>query len=341
MYRKNIDTINSNSFDFLKLNGSIQVAKLLHCEFRNFQSVIKNASYREFSIPKANGGKRSIEAPNEYLLYIQKKLNSYLQDVYYKIKPDSAYGFVQSSQGEAHPRTIITNAQNHLGKSHVLNIDLRDFFHSISAIKVRELFIEAPFNFNEDLATCLALICCWKKRLPMGAPTSPVVSNLICLGLDKQLIALAKGHKLVYTRYADDLTFSSELFISEEIILEIKKIISENEFMINERKFRLQSKFRKQTVTGIKVNQKSNVDRDYIRNVRAIINDIKWNGLERAAIKHYKIKEADEKLRSTFLLSLRGKINFIGQVRGKSDLIYNKLRQELKIYQSQFATIGG
>ena len=88
MYRKNIDTINSNSFKFLKLKNSIEFAKLLHFEFYNFQSIIKNASYREFSIPKAKGGKRSIEAPNENLLFIQKKLNSYLQDVYYKIKPD-------------------------------------------------------------------------------------------------------------------------------------------------------------------------------------------------------------------------------------------------------------
>jgi len=85
-----------------------------------------------------------------------------------------------------------------VNKKHVLNIDLKDFFHSISATKVRTLFQSYPFNFSDDLATCLALICCFKRRLPMGAATSPVVSNLICLELDKQLIAITKKYNLVY-----------------------------------------------------------------------------------------------------------------------------------------------
>ena len=337
MYKKNLATIISNSAQFLSLKSAYALSKFSHFNFTNFKIDIENASYREFTIPKAKGGMRTIEAPNENLLIIQKKLNPYLQAVYYKIKPDEVYGFVLSVRHEPTPRTIITNARNHTGKSYVLNIDLKDFFHSISSTQVRALFQTTPFNFSEDLATCLALICCWNKRLPMGAPTSPVVSNLYCMGLDEQLIALAHKHDLVYTRYADDLTFSSNELITKDIIGDIKKVIAENGFKINERKFRLQSKFRSQTVTGIKVNQKPNVDRRYIRNIRAILNDIKWNGLEKSAVKHYNVIEADEKLIDTFLASISGKINFIGQVRGKSDLIYNKLRQELKMYQPQFA----
>ncbi len=338
MHKKSINTTNSNSSKFSSLKNASQLSKLLNCDFSNFTSVIENASYRQFTIPKTKGGKRTIEAPNENLLLLQKRLNTYLQAFYYKIKPNEVYGFVQSVKDELRPHTIITNAKNHISKNYVLNIDLKDFFHSISATKVRALFQSGHFNFDEDLATCLALICCWQKRLPMGAPTSPVVSNLVCLGLDKQLIALVKKYNLVYTRYADDLTFSSDILISPEAIADIKKVITENEFMVNERKFRLQSKFRQQTVTGIKVNQKPNVDRLYIRSIRAILNDIKWKGLEKSAIKHYKVKEADEKLVNTLLLSLLGRISFVGQVRGKSDLIYNKLRQELKIYQAELNT---
>lgn len=337
MQKKNINTINSSTAKFLSLKNTSQLAKLLYYEFNSFVNVIENASYREFNIPKAKGGKRLIEAPNKNLLFLQKRLNLYLQAVYYKIKPNEVYGFVQSVKDEIHSHTIITNATNHIGKNYVLNIDLKDFFHSISAVKVRALFQTSPFSFEANLATCIALICCWNKRLPMGAPTSPVVSNLFCFRLDQHLQGLAQSYNLVYTRYADDLTFSSDILISLETIDAIKRVIAEHEFLINDRKFRLQSKFRQQTVTGIKVNQKPNVHRYYIRNIRAILNDIKWNGLEKSTLKHYKVKEADEKLINTLLLSLRGRINFIGQVRGKSDLIYNKLRQELKIHEPEFA----
>lgn len=331
---KNIYTVNFNAFHFLRMDHTMALAQLVNFEFNSFIRSIEKASYREFTIPKAKGGRRTIEAPNENILIIQRRLNQYLQAVYYKIKPNEVYGFVQSIKDEPHQHTIITNAQNHIGKNYVLNIDLRNFFHSISAIKVRTLFQTTPFNFPLDLATCLALICCWNKRLPMGAPTSPVISNLICLKFDKQLVSLAKKYNLVYTRYADDLTFSSESAILDEGIAEIKKVIAENEFVINERKFRLQSKFRQQTVTGIKVNKKPNVDRRYIRNIRAVLHDIKWNGMEKAAMKHYKMKTVDEKVLNTLLFSLRGKLNFIGQVRGKNDLIYNKLRKDLNSCES-------
>ena len=323
--------VNSKTVKFQCLKDSQALSHLLLFEFNSFVRVIENASYKEFSIPKSKGGKREIEAPNEYLSFIQKRLNKYLQAVYYKIKPSPVYGFVQAVKNEKHKHTIITNAQNHVGKKYVLNIDLKDFFHSISATQVRTFFMSSRFNFSEDLATCIALICCWRGRLPMGAATSPVVSNLLCLGLDEELIALASHYNLIYTRYADDLTFSSDEKLSEEAIAEIKKIITKNDFSINKKKFRLQSKFRQQTVTGIKVNQKTNVDRRYIRNIRAVLHDIKLNGIEKATMKHYKTLLVDEKLINTLVLSISGKINFIGQVRGKDDLIYNKFRQELNL----------
>ncbi len=328
-HKTTIYRINSDTVKFQCLKDSKALSHLLHFEFNSFVRVIENASYEEFSIPKKKGGKRVIEVPNEYLMYIQKSLNRDLQAVYYKIKPHNVYGFVQAVKSEPRVHTVITNAQNHIGKSYVLNIDLKDFFHSITAIQVRAFFQSNRFNFSEDLATCLALICCWKSRLPMGAATSPVVSNLLCLGMDESLATLANQYNLTYSRYADDLTFSSYINISEDIITEIREIITDKGFCVNEKKFRLQSKYRQQTVTGIKVNQKTNVDRRYIRKIRAVLNDIKWNGIEKAAMKHYALKVADEKAKNTLILSMTGKINFVGQVKGKSDLVYNKLRQQL------------
>ncbi len=331
--KQDIIIIESSALKFMRIKNAFELSKLLQVEFLDFVRIIESVNYREFSIPKTKGGKRTIEAPNELMTIVQKRLNSYLQMAYYMLRPDEVYGFVQSASKENNPKNIVTNARNHIGKNYLLNIDLKDFFHSISTDQVRTLFQSAPYNFKEDLATCLALICCWKGRLPMGAATSPVISNLFCLGLDHQLIELAKNNELTYTRYADDLTFSSNAKISEEVIAKIKKVIAQNNFNVNEKKFRLQSKFRQQTVTGIKVNVKPNVDRRYIRKIRAILNDIKWNGVNKAATKHFRALQAEKGLISKFVLSIEGKIGFIGQVRGKEDLIYLKLRKEFQEYQ--------
>ena len=333
MQKKNINKINTEASQFLSLQSAYALSTMFYFNFTKFTYVIQNVTYEKFIIPKKNGGKRIIESPDENLQFIQKKINTYLQAIYFQNKPNEVYGFVQSVINEEHNHNIVTNAKNHIGKNYVLNIDLKDFFHSVSASRVRTLFQNAPFDYSEDLSTCLALICCWNKRLPMGASTSPVLSNFCCLELDNQLIELSRKYDLTYTRYADDLTFSSNEKIAEEILNEIKTVISFNEFEINKKKVRLQSKFKQQSVTGIKVNQKANVDRKYIRNIRAILHDIKINGLEKATIKHYNAKEVSEKLVNTFYLSIAGKIAFVGQVRGKDDLIYTKLRQELNLFQ--------
>ena len=161
----------------------------------------------------------------------------------------------------------------------------------------------------------------------MGAATSPVVSNLLCLDLDQALIDIAKTYDLVYTRYADDLTFSSDHTIYPDEIEAIKNIIYLSGFRVNEKKFRLQSKHGRQSVTGIKVNQKLNVDRRYIRKIRALIHDAHLNGIANAASKHFGARSSNDRLTKHFWLRLEGKINFVGQVRGKDDMVYNKLKQ--------------
>ena len=322
--------LTNKAIRFFTLKTTNGLAKLLVYSPPEFTSIIKNATYRKFKIRKSKGGTRTIESPNEELRVLQKRLNLYLQSLYCMIKPEAAYGFVLSYQKEKKPHTIVSNAENHLNKKYVLNIDLKDFFHSISTMQVKEFFMNSPFKFNEDLATCLTLICCYNGRLTMGAPTSPVISNLICIPLDKQLMAIAEEHKLTYTRYADDMTFSSSENISEEVITKIKSSITAFGFQLNEKKFRMQSKFRQQTVTGIKVNAKTNVDRKYVRNIRATIHDIKLNGLEAATQKHYVLKEVDKKLMQSLLQKIEGKINFVGQVKGKDDGVYRGLLQRSK-----------
>lgn len=154
-------------------------------------------AYTTFKIPKKSGGHRLITTPQTSLKIIQHKLNQVLSSVY-KVKP-SVHGF-------AIEKSIVTNAKIHLKQRYILNLDLQDFFPSINFGRVRGLFIAKPYNCTQEVATILAQICCYNNQLPQGAPTSPIISNMICARLDSQLQKLAKKYWCIYTRYADDIT---------------------------------------------------------------------------------------------------------------------------------------
>jgi RNA-directed DNA polymerase len=222
----------------------------------------------------------------------------------------------------------------HTGKKTVLNIDLENFFPSISAKTVKNIFSNAPFNFNNQISTALALLFTYKGKLPQGAPTSPVISNFVCLQLDHDLITWSRMNNINYSRYADDLTFSADTFISQEKQQEIRQIINKFHFVVNEKKWRQRAKNRKQTVTGLTVNSKVNVDRRYLKKVRAMLHDLSANGIEIATINHLRLDEkASKEQERKFLFRLQGSIGFIGQVRGKSDAIYQSMQNKFKEYQ--------
>jgi RNA-directed DNA polymerase len=252
-----------------------------------------------------------------------------LQAVYLLIKPKEVHGFIIKPKGYEVNHSIISNAAIHTNKKHVLNIDLKDFFPSISAKRVREIMEKHVGIQHAAIADALALLCTYKKMLPTGAPTSSVLSNFACIEMDNELINFCTQHDISYTRYADDLSFSSNHYFSSDEIKLIRTIITKYHFTINEKKFRLLSSQSKQMVTGIIVNKRLNVDRTYIRNIRATLHHIKIEGIEAAAKKHYQVDIADIKLQQKLLFKLEGQINFIGQVRGKQDLIYLKLKLDL------------
>ncbi|MBW4542280.1 MAG: reverse transcriptase family protein [Myxacorys chilensis ATA2-1-KO14] len=294
----------------------------------------ENTKYIEFSIPKKSGDSRTITAPSTALKILQRKLSQVLYSVY---KPsDSVHGFVAG-------RSILTNAKQHLRKRFVLNIDLKAFFDSIHFGRVRGIFIAPPYNLPKEVATVLAQICCHSNKLPQGAPTSPIVSNMICVRLDRQLRLLAKKYKCTYTRYADDITFSTTLpnfpkeiafespggddlesLLGEELIL----TVWDNGFEINENKIRLQHKNNHQGVTGLTVNRFPNVNRDYVRKINSMLYIWQEFGLasaQKGYIEKYNEKSGkfNEEI-PLFQEVLRGKINFLGMVRGKDNEIYLK-----------------
>lgn len=167
------------------------------------------AKYTEFDIPKRYGGTRRIAAPVERLRLLQQRLSHLLQNCLHEIeqqggrKHDVSHGFKRG-------RSILSNAEGHRRKRYVFNVDLKDFFPSIHLGRIRGLLIEDKnFSLNPKVATFLAQIACYKGALPQGSPCSPVLSNLIGHVLDTHLVRLAWKEGCRYSRYADDLTFST------------------------------------------------------------------------------------------------------------------------------------
>jgi RNA-directed DNA polymerase len=326
---------------FYALEKPQDVADLLEIDLRRLRYHIyiapKSSRYSIFDIPKRAGSVRTISAPATALKIIQQKLNQVLLQVY-SPKP-CVHSFLPN-------RSIVSNAKVHLGKRNVFNIDLENFFPSINFGRVRGLFMGKPYNLCPTASTILAQICCFNNQLPQGAPTSPIVTNMICAQMDSQLMALARVNKCDYTRYADDITFSTNLrdfptalvtlnsLGQVEVGAELEQIITQNGFKINTNKIRLRGKNLRQQVTGITVNKFPNVKRKLVRQIRAMLHAWEKFGLEAAQEEFH--RQYDRKHRSewkknpSFKRVVKGKIEYLRMVRGKNDHIYLSLCSELK-----------
>jgi RNA-directed DNA polymerase len=337
--------------DFFKLENRNDVAQLLELTTKqlNFHLYVlpSKKKYKVFAIPKKSGEMRQISAPASPIKLIQHKLKQAL-DAVYAPRP-ATHGFVTG-------RSIVSNARVHKKRRFVLNIDLDDFFPTIHFGRVRGMFMGNPYNLSAEVATILAQICCHQKVLPQGAPTSPVVSNMLCVRLDAKLQQLAKEHQCTYSRYADDITFSTNRSkfppalarLSDigqvEIGDELSSVIQENGFLINSKKVRLQSKQQRQEVTGLTVNKYPNVQRRYVKQVRAILHAWKKYTLESTAQNYFE-KHANHKYfdldvyRPPFQKIVLGKIQFIGMVKGKHNPVYLGLLQDFVRLAPEFVKV--
>lgn len=158
----------------------------------------RDRMYHQFEIAKGRGKTRLINAPDERLKSIQQQIASLLVPLYRVRNP--VHGFVAD-------KSVKSNALAHLRKRFILNLDLSDFFPSITENRVEGVLLSV--GVDGRVSEIVARLCCWKSQLPQGAPTSPILSNMICFRLDKELLTFAKGVRCIYTRYADDITLSS------------------------------------------------------------------------------------------------------------------------------------
>ena len=250
--------------------------------------VSTHCHYYTFEIPKKSGGKRKIAAPKSELKKLQ---NWVLHNILDKIPHnEEVHGFVKQ-------KSIVTNALPHLEKQTLVNVDLKDFFPSIHFKRVKGMFIS--FGYSEQLATIFALLTTQAETkeaiidgvkyyiqtenriLPQGSPASPAISNCIAYRLDNRLKGIAKRYGFVYTRYADDLTFSCTEENTKNtgaLLHYVKKIITTEDFTVHPEKVHVMPKSRQQKVTGIVVNKKMNIDRTKLRQFRALLHNISLHG---------------------------------------------------------------
>jgi len=251
------------------------------------REVSTTTHYRRFTIPKRSGGDRVISAPRRRLKRLQHWVLEHVLNPIALAEP--AHGFRPG-------RSTVTNAVPHVGAAVVINVDLRDFFPTVTYRRVKGLF--GKLGYSEQVATLLGLICSepeiaettldgvtyyvarGARRLPQGAPTSPAITNILCRRLDARIAGYAARHGLTYTRYADDLTLSSKDPAAKvgSVLAFVRKVAAAEGFAVHPDKIRCVRRGRRQEVTGIVVNEKPGVVRAELRRFRALLFQIDKDG---------------------------------------------------------------
>lgn len=291
----------SNLQELRKATSLNDVAEILNFRPKALSYILyikrKDNLYHSFDIPKRNGGTRKINAPCDELKKLQTRLSelllSCLAELHLAREEKAGKKIVSSiSHAFTKKKSIITNAACHRSRRYVFNVDLENFFGEITFPRIRGFLIKnRDFQLHPNVATVIAQIACWNDSLPQGAPCSPVISNLVAHILDIRLAKLAKEHGCSYTRYADDLTFSTNkvsfpvpiAFASGdngvwEIGKEFSNIVSHSRFKFNHSKTRMQLGQNRQEVTGLVVNKKVSSRVEYRRSVRAMVYELIKNG---------------------------------------------------------------
>ncbi|VVE05532.1 hypothetical protein PIN31009_02345 [Pandoraea iniqua] len=326
---------------------------VLGIEYSKLASIIyPTPPYKHFIIKKRDGSPRYIAEPRKRLKVLQYKVLSFLTERMTPLKP-AVHGFVPH-------RSIVSNAKAHTSrKNHfVLNLDIEDFFPSITFFRVRGVLTSRPFNFSHQVATVIAHMCTLGGKLPQGAPTSPLLSNLVCRTMDRDMTDLARRNRATYTRYADDITFSFSVRARRSLPqaicaaddeghvalgAELQDLITtKHHFSINTAKTRLSDRHRRMEVTGLTINQFPNVRRKYIDRIRGALNA--WERNDYAAAQKgweariaasttllYEQKPWKRQYRSGGIAELKnvlwGKLLYLRMVRGKYDSIYTRLAE--------------
>ena len=271
---------------------------------------------------KYQKGKRHICVPNPYLKNIQKRINTFLleKDILYK---KACHSYIKG-------RSYITNAKEHCNKKRVIKLDIKNFFPSIHFGRVLGIF-ESRLDLSKQVAIILTNLCCYDSELPQGAPSSPTIANLLCNKLDKAILHYLRTQRgdFTYTRYADDLTISTNSKDEEllnNVIKFTNEIIIKNRFKPHEEK-QVLIKSKRKYVTGVVVNEKLNIKNEYRRHLRSVL--FKMNCNLEAGENLYngvKLNQLKSKSQDKFKI-IDGRLNYINDIRR-----YNKENFDSVVY---------
>ena len=252
--------------------------------------------YHNVFIPKSDGSKRKLSVPDLILKRVQRSIVDNIL-IYY---PISRY-----AQAYKPGSNIQRNAQPHIGKKKLLKLDIEGFFDHILYSQVKDN-VFCKEKFSEPIRILLTMLCYYKESLPQGAPTSPAITNIIMYDFDETVGAFCNNKKISYTRYCDDMTFSG-YFDEREIITLVKSELYKLGLFLKNRKTAVIPASKRQAVTGIVVNEKLNITKEYKKHIRQEMYYIQKFGLD----EH--LNKAGIADKQKYILSLRGRINFVLQ----------------------------
>jgi RNA-directed DNA polymerase len=292
------------------------------------QKLDPEKSYATFYMRKPGSDKkRLIEYPKGDLAYVLDRLCDGLQWLYLDHLTEAAYGFIRKIKPCNDPRDIYTNARRHLGKKYLLNIDLIDFFHQIDTEKVKNLFSDFNlFSFNPETEELLTRLVTFRGRLPMGSATSPPLSNFATIALDNDIQAWANSSRFVYTRFVDDLSFSSNLKISETHFRQISQILLAHRFSPNPDKIKFFGLADMKEVTGLMIGKTITVPDDYLVEFRKDIT--RYREMYMMVCQHPdgRVFEWLDKLKQV----LNGRLAFLKMIQGANNETYRQFKAEIE-----------
>ena len=252
--------------------------------------------YHNVLIPKRDGSKRKLSVPDLILKSVQKSIADNILAQY----PISSYAKAYKIGSN-----VQRNAQPHVGKKKILKLDIEGFFDHILYSQVKNI-VFCEEKFAEPIRVLLTMLCYYKESLPQGAPTSPAITNIILYDFDEAVGAFCNEKKIAYTRYCDDMTFSGD-FDEKEVIAFVKGELCKLGLFLKNRKTAVIPASKRQTVTGVVVNEKLNITKEYKKKIRQEMHYIQKFGLDEH-IKRCKIADKQQ-----YVLSLRGRIAFVLQ----------------------------
>lgn len=310
-----------------RIRTTEDLSSLISVKAEELTAIIPAEHYRVFQIPKpGTNEKRTIETPTGRLKEILERLADPFQWYYCDHKTDAAYGYIRHLANSKDKRNILTNASRHTGNDYLLNIDIDSFFHQIDTPMLRKLFNDHTlFTFDTATEDLLCELVSYRGRLPMGSPVSPALSNFATIRLDEELLHWCRRNQICYTRYVDDLSFSSGQAITDRNYHDIRDIMLSHKFKPDEAKTKWYGKNDIKEITGLVVGKKVGIPEGFISDFEKSIEKLKQVYLTLSIMPDHHVYDWLDKMRS----ALEGRLNFIGSIYGKKHSLYLRLRNML------------